>query len=171
MELETERLMLRLLVKDDIPSFIELTNDPSLNNFSTGRFENMSEEKALGFVRENSQLYSDHKIGRFGVFLKEEEPALIGVCGLFKMSEDPFKGQVAIGYRFAGEHWGKGYAREAAAEMLRYGLQELGFHEIMALIDPSNSRSLRVAEKLKLRFKGEVVYKAKLCQRWTTWDQ
>lgn len=167
MKLETDRLTLRLLQEEDILSFIQLSNNPSLNNFSTGRYENMTEEKARLFVQENLQEYSKQMIGRFGVFLKGQA-VLIGICGLFKMSTDPFKNQFAIGYRFGGEHWGKGYAREAASEMLRYGLEDLGLKEIMALIDPHNSRSVKVAEKLKLVFYGEVIYKEKLCQRWTT---
>ena len=61
------------------------------------------------------------------------------------MSDDPFKDQLAIGYRFAGDHWGKGFAREAAAEVIKYGLEELGLNKITALIDPRNSRSIRVA--------------------------
>ena len=84
------------------------------------------------------------------------------------MSEDPFKGQVAIGYRFAGAYRGHGFARESAAEMLRYGVNHMGIKEIMALIDPNNSRSVRVAEKLNLILKGDVIYKGKPCQHWTT---
>lgn len=66
------------------------------------------------------------------------------------------------------DHGGKGFAREAAAETIRYGLEELGFNEITALIDPRNSRSIRVAENLNLVCKGEVIYKEKHCQRGTT---
>ncbi|MBC7743261.1 MAG: GNAT family N-acetyltransferase [Bdellovibrionaceae bacterium] len=166
MKLETERLILRLWQENDLLSFIELSNDPELNNFSTGRFENMTEEKARAFLQENSQQYIKKRIGRFGVFLKGQADP-IGTCGLFEMSEVPFKGQLAIGYRFAGGYWGRGFARESAAEMLRYGLKELEIKEIMALIDPHNSRSVRVAEKLNLSLTGDVIYKGKLCQRWT----
>lgn len=167
MRLETERLTLRLLLEDDVPSLIQLTSDPSLNDFSTGRYEKMTEEKARLFIHENLQLYSNHRIGRFGVFQKGQS-VLIGICGLFKMSADPFKDQIAIGYQFAGNHWGKGYAGEAAAEMIRYGLEGLGLNEITALIDPRNSRSIRVAEKLNLVCKGDLIYKENLCQRWVT---
>lgn len=167
MKLETERLTLRLWQEEDLYPFVELSNDPGFNNFSTGRYENMTEEKARAFIRENSQQFSKRGLGRFGVFLKEHATP-IGICGLFEMSEDPFKGQIAIGYRLAGAQWGKGFARESAAEMLRYGLEKLKFNEIMALIDPQNSRSVRVAEKLNLILKGDVIYKGKHCQRWIT---
>jgi RimJ/RimL family protein N-acetyltransferase len=167
MKLETERLILRLWQENDLHSFIQLSNDPGLNNFSTGRFENMTEEKARAFILENSEQHTKKRIGRFGVFHKGQAVP-IGICGLFEMSEEPFKGQLAIGYRFAGAHWGKGFARESATEILRYGLEELKFKEIMALIDPRNLRSVRVAEKLKLILTGDVTYKGKLCQRWIT---
>lgn len=167
MKLETERLTLRLWQEGDLHFFIVLSNDPGFNNFSTGRYENMTEEKARSFIRENSQQFSKRGIGRLGVFLKEQSIP-IGICGIFEMSEDPFKGQLAIGYRFAGAHWGKGFARESAAEIIRYGLGDLGCKEIMALIDPSNSRSVRVAQKLNLFFKGDIIYKGKASQRWTT---
>ncbi len=167
MKLETERLTIRLWQEQDLISFVNLSNDPGFNNFSTGRYENMTEEKARVFIRETSYQFSKQGIGRFGVFQKGQTVP-IGICGLFEMSEDPFKGQIAIGYRFAGALWGQGFARESAAAMLRYGLEELDFKEIMALIDPHNSRSVRVAEKLNLVLKGDVIYKGKLCQRWTT---
>lgn len=167
MKLDTERLTLRLLQQDDISDFIQLSNDPSLNNFSTGRYENMTEAKASAFIQENLQQYSQIGLSRFGVFLKDQS-TLIGICGLFKMSENPFKDQIAIGYRFIGSQWGNGYAQEAAAKMLWYGLNIIGQKEIMALIDPVNSRSVRVAHKLNLNYTGEVIYKEKNCQRWIT---
>jgi hypothetical protein len=167
MKLETERLTLRLWTEEDLELFLTLSNDPGFNNYSTGRYDDLTEEKARKFIRENEQHFTNRGLGRFGVFLKGDQTP-IGICGLFEMSEAPFKGHLAIGYRFAGAHWGNGFACESAAEILRYGLDDLGFKEIMALIDPSNSRSVRVAEKLNLIFTGEVIYKGKACQRWTT---
>lgn len=167
MKFETERLILRLWQEEDVCSFTELSNDPGFNNFSTGRYENMTDEKARLFIHENLQQFSNRGIGRLGVFLKGHAPP-IGICGLFEMSGDPFKGQFAIGYRIAGAHWERGFARESAAEMIRYGLDDLGFKEIMALIDPGNLRSVRVAEKLNLFFRENITYKGKPCQHWAT---
>ncbi len=167
MKLETDRLIIRLWQENDLLSFLHLSNDPGLNNFSTGRYENMTEEKARAYFQENSQQYIKQRIGRFGVFLKGQVDP-IGICGLYEISEEPFEGQLAIGYRFAGAHWGRGFAQESAAELIRYGLEDLELKEIMALIDPRNSRSVRVAEKLNLLCAGDVIYKGKLCQQWTT---
>jgi len=127
----------------------------------------MTEEKARLFIQENSQQFLLRGTGRFGVFLKETMNP-IGVCGIFEMSEYPFKGQIAIGYRFIRAHWGKGFAPEAATEVIRYGLEDLGCKNILALIDPSNSRSIRVAKKLNLIFKEDVTYKGRNCQHWIT---
>ena len=55
---------------------------------------------------------------------------------------------VEIGWRIAREHWGRGYATEAALAVLRFGFERLGLAEIVAFTAVGNARSRRVMEKL-----------------------
>jgi RimJ/RimL family protein N-acetyltransferase len=59
-----------------------------------------------------------------------------------------------VGWTVAREHWGKGYAPEAARAACRYAHDELGARHIVSLIDPSNANSIRVAEKLGEEVEG-----------------
>jgi len=59
---------------------------------------------------------------------------------------------VEIGWRLRREHWGQGYATEAARELLRFGLTEAGLDRIVSIRDIGNKRSERVMDKLGLRY-------------------
>jgi len=55
---------------------------------------------------------------------------------------------VEIGWRLAREHWGNGYASEAAREALRFGFEKLGLEEIVAFTAVANEPSRRVMERI-----------------------
>ena len=54
---------------------------------------------------------------------------------------------VEIGWRLAFEHWGNGFATEAARAILRYCHETLNLSEVVAFTVPANVRSRRVMEK------------------------
>jgi RimJ/RimL family protein N-acetyltransferase len=70
-----------------------------------------------------------------------------------------------LGYWLGVPYWGKGYATEAAQEMLRYGFEDLGLHRIFASHFKHNTNSGRILRKLGMRHEG--------CQRehLRKWDQ
>jgi ribosomal-protein-alanine N-acetyltransferase len=70
-----------------------------------------------------------------------------------------------LGYWLGVPHWGKGYATEAAREMLRYGFEDLQLHRIFASHFRHNPASGRILRKLGMRYEG--------CQRehLRKWDQ
>src|SRR4029079_8793432 len=57
-----------------------------------------------------------------------------------------------IGWHLARRAWGKGYASEAALEVLRYGFDDLGLERIIAVIKPQNVRSGAVAKRIGMRW-------------------
>lgn len=61
-----------------------------------------------------------------------------------------------LGFAIATEHWGKGYAPEAAALMMAFGFDELGLHRISAAVGPENERSLRLVEQLGFVREGTI---------------
>jgi RimJ/RimL family protein N-acetyltransferase len=64
---------------------------------------------------------------------------------------------VELGYRLARSAWGKGYATEATIAVRDHAFTSLGMKRLIAIIDPSNLASVRVAEKLGMRFESEVM--------------
>lgn len=57
-----------------------------------------------------------------------------------------------IGYSFKPAAWGRGFAFETASFLARYGFTELKQDFLISLIHPENERSIRVANKLGMRF-------------------
>ena len=79
--------------------------------------------------------------------------ALLGDCGLKQLEEGP---EIEVGYRFAREHWGKGYATEAAAASMRYGFGTVGLARIVAVVAPPNVASCHVLEKIGLEYQRRI---------------
>ncbi len=65
--------------------------------------------------------------------------------------------QGEIGWSLHADAQGRGFATEAAREMLRIGFDELGLHRIVAGCDSRNAASLRVMERLGMRREAEFV--------------
>ncbi|WP_164125920.1 GNAT family N-acetyltransferase, partial [Stenotrophomonas maltophilia] len=63
--------------------------------------------------------------------------------------------EIEIGWRLNRHAWGKGYATEAARPIVAHAFQTVGLDRIVAEIDPANSASMHVAEKIGLKFTGD----------------
>src|SRR5947209_4906556 len=76
-------------------------------------------------------------------------PEFIGFVGLSRPGfKAHFTPAVEVGWRLGREHWGRGYATEAARAALAFGFGELGLSEIVSFTTESNARSRRVMERL-----------------------
>jgi RimJ/RimL family protein N-acetyltransferase len=85
----------------------------------------------------------------------EGSDTFIGFVGLHDAEAVLGRAAVEVGWRLAAEHWGRGYATEAARECLRYAFEELGLDEVVSFTTPANVRSRRVMEKIGLHHVGE----------------
>ncbi|HKT01328.1 MAG TPA: GNAT family protein [Rugosimonospora sp.] len=61
-----------------------------------------------------------------------------------------------LGYAVAADHWGRGYAGDAARVLVQFGFQDLGLHRISAAIGPNNEASIRVAKRLGMSYEGRI---------------
>lgn len=61
-----------------------------------------------------------------------------------------------IGYTFARDAWGQGYATEMARALVGAGFAQLGLHRIWATCDVRNLASARVLEKTGMRREGHL---------------
>lgn len=75
--------------------------------------------------------------------------------------------EIEIGWRLPRKAWGSGVATEAARPVLQHAFSTLELPEVMAEIDARNFGLMRVAEKLGLIRRGEVVHEGKLSIRYT----
>jgi RimJ/RimL family protein N-acetyltransferase len=69
--------------------------------------------------------------------------------------------ETEIGWLLGQEHWGHGYATEAALALRDWALRELGLTRLISLIQHGNVRSVRVAEKLGERYERDVEVRGK----------
>jgi ribosomal-protein-alanine N-acetyltransferase len=82
-----------------------------------------------------------------------EDGKFIGFTGLQAPSfEAHFTPCVEIGWRLSAEHWGHGYAPEAATVALSFAFEQLGLTEVVSMTATQNLRSRRVMEKLEMTY-------------------
>jgi RimJ/RimL family protein N-acetyltransferase len=150
--LETERLVVRHLTIDDTAFILELLNEPSFIQ-NIGDRNIRTEDDARKYIL-NGPIESYDKNG-FGLFMVElkDTSAPIGMCGLLKRDSLP---GVDVGFAFLPKYWTKGYAFESASAVLKYAKETLGLNRILGIVNPENSASIRVLEKLGLKFEGMI---------------
>jgi len=143
--IETKRLILRELNVSDSIHFYRLNADPEVLRY-TGDLPFSSVTEAESFLK-SYQEYEINGFGRWAVISKASD-SFLGWCGL-KLNEE---GQIDLGFRFFQKEWGKGYATEAAFASLNHGFNDLHVSEIIGRISSENKASIRVLEKLGMRF-------------------
>lgn len=164
----TDRLIVRNWQESDVDHYLVLAGDVGYHCFSRpGRFMVRNAKEARAKVRERMLLFDRRRLGKFPIFLKKsglKKPGeFIGTCGIepFNVDGQP---EVELGYRLCLKFWGKGYAKEAAAAMLKYGFDDLKLPKIMAFVLPQNRASVRILEQLGFQYLRDFV-QAELCHR------
>ncbi len=81
--------------------------------------------------------------------LHETSAQPLGICGLMKRD---YLDDVDLGFAFASQHWGQGYAAEAARAVLHDAKQRLGIGRVLATTTPDNHASQAVLQRLGFQF-------------------
>ncbi|MGQ0838197.1 GNAT family N-acetyltransferase [Actinokineospora sp.] len=61
-----------------------------------------------------------------------------------------------LGYAIAADHWGHGYATDAARTLIEFGFGELGLHRISAAIGPDNAASIALVRRIGFTREGRL---------------
>ena len=165
MIIETSRLRLREFVAEDWPAVLAYQSDPRyLRLYAwTARTEAEVQAFVAGFV--TSQALVPRLKYQLAITLREGG-RLIGNCGV-RLAE-PGGRSGDLGYEISPDHWGQGYATEAARAMLGVGFGELGLHRVWGECVPENAASRRVMEKVGMRGEGRLRQTQWYKGRW--WD-
>jgi ribosomal-protein-alanine N-acetyltransferase len=143
--LETERLYFREFTMDDAEMLFEMHQDHEITRYVGDVVPWDTLELTQKILREFILPQYENKIGRWAVYVKENN-VFIGWCGLKKVDDE-----YDLGYRFIQKYWGRGYATEAAAAVLTYGV-ELGLEHIMGRAAVANVASVNVLKKIGMTF-------------------
>jgi [ribosomal protein S5]-alanine N-acetyltransferase len=150
--LETERLIIRRFSAVDAEFILKLLNEPSfVRNIGDKGVRSIAD--ARRYI-ETGPIANYERLG-FGLYLVELKGTCesIGLCGLIKREG---LADIDVGYAFLPSFWSKGYAFEAASAVTEYGRDALGIQRIVAITAPDNTASIRVLEKLGLRFESMI---------------
>jgi [ribosomal protein S5]-alanine N-acetyltransferase len=146
--LETERLILRQMRAEDAEFIFELVNEAAfIRNIGDKGVRTLDDARNYILTGPVAS-YAKFGFGLYLVALRETGEA-IGICGLLKRDslED-----VDIGFAFLERFRRKGFAYEAAAAVMGYGRNALGLKRIVTITSADNEGSMRVLEKIGLRF-------------------
>lgn len=155
-EVGTERLRLRPYTMDDLDDLADIRRRAEVMRYLYEDVQSR-EEVAEALHRRATSLTALRREGDGMVLAVElkETGRVIGDVSIRWVSEEHRQGD--IGFIFHPEYHGKGYAHEAAREMLRLGFEGIGFHRIEGRCDARNDASARLMERLGMRREAHLV--------------
>jgi RimJ/RimL family protein N-acetyltransferase len=153
--IETERLVIRPWEPQDREGFRALAQNPIVMRYINEGVP-LTEEQIDAALARQARQYEE--LGYcMGALIEKEGERLVGTVGLQPLGTT---GDLEIGWWLDPAVWGRGYATEAASAAVRYIFEVLGRDRVMAIIDPPNDSSKRVAERLGMRLVGRTTGKA-----------
>jgi RimJ/RimL family protein N-acetyltransferase len=152
--LETPRLILRDFQQQDLPQLAPILANPQVMKFSPTGILSVSQVQAKIDSFINS--YGEFGFGKQAVIFKESNQ-LIGYCGIAVEQIDKVD-EREIGYRLDPKFWNKGLATEAALTTIQYGFEQLKFPYILGIVERENIGSIRVLQKLGMKYQKETLF-------------
>ena len=151
---QTPRLILRRLTLADADALLAVFGDAEVMRYGDGV---RSLAWVLGWLADCLARYDQGQPAPWAIVERGGDDRAIGYCGLFTYGDVNGRPEVELGYRLARAYWGRGYATEAARAVLDYAFRVLGLARLIALIDPDNVASIRVAEKLGMTHEADAL--------------
>jgi RimJ/RimL family protein N-acetyltransferase len=143
-ELLTDRLRLRGFRDDDRGPFAAMNEDPRVMEHFPGPLTAAESDALLDRILDR---WASDELGLWAVE-RREDGAFLGFTGLVLERGMPFSPAVEVGWRFAVDAWGHGYATEAARAAVGFGFGDRGLEDILSWTVPANLPSRRVMERI-----------------------
>jgi RimJ/RimL family protein N-acetyltransferase len=150
----TPRLTLRRPIASDLERLFAIYGDPATHQFNPfGPLLKIEQAQAL--LEKWTRHWDQQGYGQWAIASRADPEHVIGFGGIdaryFLEVE-----RINLGYRFAPDAWGQGYATELGRAALEFGLIELKLAEIFAIVRPTHQGSIRILEKIGMRVHGEL---------------
>jgi ribosomal-protein-alanine N-acetyltransferase len=161
--IRTARLNLREFIATDFAAVHAYSSDPRVTRYLF--FGPRDEESTADYLEELLASQREQPRTRFELAVEETASGkLIGACDLSLIESSV----VDLGYMLSAEQWGKGYATEIALALVDAAFFDLRAQRVISTVDVNNGASIRVLEKIGMRW--EAVYRKhrRAKNRW--WD-
>jgi RimJ/RimL family protein N-acetyltransferase len=139
------RVCLRRWRDEDREAFAAVNADPRVMEFFRGRLSRRESDAMVDGIEKH---FGEYGFGLWAI----EVPGVAAFIGFAGLSHARFSAHftpcVEVGWRLAHEHWGHGYATEAAGLALGHGFGTLALPEIVSYTSATNQRSRAVMERL-----------------------
>ncbi|WP_411380481.1 GNAT family N-acetyltransferase [Pseudomonas sp. MPB26] len=143
------RLIYREPLPSDLQRLFEIFGDPQTNHFNpSGPLANV--EAAQRLLGQWLQQWAAEGYGWWAIARREAPESIIGFGGIAPLNYLTER-RVNLGYRFAVQAWGQGYATEVGRDALTLAFETLGLPEVFGLVRPDHAASIRVLEKIGMQ--------------------
>ena len=167
--LETSRLILRPITKDDLDDLVILDSDPEVMRFINGGIPISREAIAKNFLPYVMSYDNRDNLGFWSMVEKSNQES---IGWIFLRPEVDFKllqqlnlaesDAIELGYRIRQQSWSKGYTTEASQALVRKSFDESDIQKIVAWALSEHKASTRVMEKIGMKLQREYVITADL---------
>jgi len=157
----TSRLVLRALSAKDLDPLYQVFGGKDVMRYFPST-DVPTRDQVQKMISHQLKHWDEHGFGWWALEPREKNE-LIGWSGLQFLPETD---EIEVAYLLAPAYWGQGLATEAAKASLRYGFEELGLENVVAIVHPENAASRRVIEKLGMSFVDQTPYFGMDCCRY-----
>lgn len=151
-QLETERLILRKMRKDDAHDLFEYASDPDVSRYTLWD-AHRSLQDSQRFLEAVIAQYKSKDVTNWGIEHKADRK-LIGTCGFVYWNLDHRRAE--IGYALSKSYWNQGLMSEAAYAVLQYGFKTMQLNRLEARCNLENIGSERVMQKIGMTYEGTI---------------
>lgn len=146
---ESDRLEAVEWTLEDAPAALAIYGDPEVTAGLSGEIIPTIEAMRERLARIADKYEQVRPLGFWAIRRKNN-----GIIGAVLLQPLPGYDEIEVGWHLAREHWGNGFATEAAYGALSYGFENLDLSEVFAVVRPWNTRSIAVAKRLGMESLG-----------------
>lgn len=151
----SDRLTFRSYTEADLKFLYSMLSDETIMKF-IGNGMTRNQEEAVNFLQWIFQHYEQNDEYGLKLLVHKKDGVPIGHAGIVPQVIEG-REELEIGYWIAREHWGNGYASEAAETLLERGLNQLGERRFIAIVQKANIASRKVAVKTGMKLEKEIL--------------
>jgi [ribosomal protein S5]-alanine N-acetyltransferase len=145
-ELQTQRLVLRPVAEGDLDTLLAIRNAPAVIG-TTNTGEPLPRERMERQLQHRLGLWRERGLGSWLILLDGAPIGFVEVAPIGEGSGvDPE--EIEVGVVVHPDHWGRGIAGEAGLAVAADCFERVGLERVYAGVDPTNTKSLRVMEKV-----------------------